>query len=121
MKSIKIIMTMLFLAPSMLCFSQNRTKSETDTTYHKRTTRKTTTIGTTTPTDIIKDTINKENGPILNDNGSISTTGTIDGRSSTGRTDADTLVGYKVKRTKKTIRNDGRSVPDSSRKRKKKQ
>lgn len=52
---------------------------------------------------ILKDSANAETGPILNDNGNINSSGSIDGsRSSTGRPDADTATSYTVKR-KKTV------------------
>ncbi|MCF0068899.1 hypothetical protein LZD49_00360 [Dyadobacter sp. CY261] len=53
---------------------------------------------------ILKDSANAETGPILNDNGAVNSTGSIDGsRSSTGRPDADT-TSYTVKRKKTVIR-----------------
>jgi hypothetical protein len=54
---------------------------------------------------ILKDSANAETGPILNDNGTVNSSGTIDGsRSSTGRPDADTTTSYTVKRKKTVIR-----------------
>ncbi len=52
---------------------------------------------------ILKDSSNAETGPILNDNGTVNSTGSVDGsRSSTGRPEADSSSSYTVKR-KKTI------------------
>ena len=117
MKTQKILCTLLFLSASIISFGQN---SKPDTvTYRKKVTKRTTTIGTTTVTDVLKDTINKENGPILNDNGNISTTGTIDGRSATGRP-AEEQNGYTVKRSKRTIRSGGVVPPDSTKRKKRK-
>lgn len=54
---------------------------------------------------ILKDSANAETGPILNDNGAVNSSGTVDGsRSSTGRPDADTTTSYTVKRKKTVIR-----------------
>lgn len=54
---------------------------------------------------ILKDSANAETGPILNDNGTINSSGTVDGsRSSTGRPDADTTTSYTVKRKKTVIK-----------------
>ena len=61
-------------------------------------------------TAILKDSANAETGPILNDNGTVSSTGTVDGsRSSTGRPDADTVTTFSSRKTKI------KAVPDSSR------
>ncbi|TDE15364.1 hypothetical protein [Dyadobacter psychrotolerans] len=118
MKTLKTIFILGLLFSPFLSLAQN-SKSDT-VTYRKKVTRRTTTVGTTTVTDVLKDTINKENGPILNDNGSISTTGTIDGRSATGRP-ADEQTGYTVKRSKKTIRSGAVVSPDSTKRKKRKQ
>jgi ABC-type phosphate transport system substrate-binding protein len=54
---------------------------------------------------ILKDSANAETGPILNDNGNVNSSGSIDGsRSSTGRPDADTTTSYTVKRKKTVIK-----------------
>jgi len=54
---------------------------------------------------ILKDSANAETGPILNDNGTINSSGSIDGnRSSTGRPGADTATSYTVKRKKTVIK-----------------
>lgn len=70
-------------------------------------------------TAIIKDSANAESGPILNDNGTVTSATDIagGGRSSTGRPDADT-TGYNVKRKKKTMVTGGSVMPDTTRKRK---
>ncbi|MDR6806112.1 hypothetical protein J2Y45_003304 [Dyadobacter sp. BE34] len=54
---------------------------------------------------ILKDSANAETGPILNDNGTINSSGSIDGnRSSTGRPQADTATSYTVKRKRTVIK-----------------
>jgi len=116
MKTPKIFFTLLLISAGFISFGQTSTSDTV--TYRKKVTKRTTTVGTTTVTDVLKDTINKENGPILNDNGSISTTGTIDGRSATGRP-AEEQNGYTVKRSKKTIRSGGATIPDSTKRKKK--
>ena len=72
--------------------------------YHRKTKRHH--IKTSDSSDlnaILKDSANAETGPILNDNGSVNSSGTIDGsRSSTGRPGADTT--YSVKRRKTIIK-----------------
>ncbi|GGM86859.1 hypothetical protein GCM10010967_19040 [Dyadobacter beijingensis] len=66
---------------------------------------------------ILKDSANAETGPILNDNGNVNSSGTIDGsRSSTGRPDADTTT-YTVRR-KKTVIRSGYTTPRDTTKRK---
>jgi hypothetical protein len=89
-----------------------------DTLYYKKKVRRT--VTGTNVQDVIKDTINKETGPILNDNGTISTTGTIDGRSSTGR-DLEKQNEVKVRNKKKVSRTGDPVRADTIRKRKNRQ
>ena len=86
-----------------------------DTVYYKKKVKRTTT-GTNVQ-DVIKDTINKETGPILNDNGTISTTGTMDGRSSTGR-EPDKQNESKMRKKKKISRTGDPVRVDTTRSRK---
>ena len=67
---------------------------------------------TTNVTPQSKDSLTRDSAPILNDNGTVSSTGTVDGRSSTGRTGDDSVVTYTKK--KRVIR----TVPDTLRKKK---
>lgn len=118
MKTLKILfITMVLIAPSV-AFSQSqnsRTESKkSERTYQKKSSRIKTSTDTSDVTAIIKDSSNAESGPILNDNGNVSTTGTIDGRSSTGRPDADTTGSYTVKRNKKVIKTGGSAMPDTT-------
>ncbi len=113
MKKLKINLTILLFAMSAAVFAQTKETSHGQRVYKQKTTRNTTRL---TYKDSIK---TKENAPILNDNGTTSTTGTIDGRSSTGRPGADTLVSYSVKRKKTTIRTDNNGAPQSVKTKKK--
>jgi hypothetical protein len=113
MKALKIMMSLFIFAAPAAVYSQSKTSGESVQTYQKRTYRKTTRI---TKKDSMKI---KENGPILNDNGTTSTTGTIDGRSSTGRPGSDTLVNYTVKRKRTTVKTVG-EAPESGSQNKKK-
>jgi hypothetical protein len=119
MKTLPFILFVLLLSPA-LSFAQSAEKksgsSKSQKVYQKKTSRTRVSTDTSDVTAILKDSANAESGPILNDNGNISTTGTIDGRSSTGRPDADTTTSYTVKRTKKTIRAGGAIMPDTSKK-----
>ena len=112
MKKLKSLILILFLIAPLISFSQEAEKKEkagSVRTYQRKTYKKTTTVGTSST-----DTIRKENAPILEDNGSVNTTGIVDGsRSSTGRPDADTMVNYSVKRKKTTISTGGKALPDS--------
>lgn len=114
MKAIKNLLILTLLSAPVVSFAQQQ-----DTIYYKKKVKRTTT--TTNPADIIKDTLNKDTGPILNDNGSISTTGTIDGRSSTGRKGSDTLTNYSVRKNKKVFRSGDGTKADSTRRKKRKQ
>ena len=121
MKALSFIIIIVVLCATE-SFSQKTRYSERTT--ETRTTLKKTRKDSSDVTAILKDSANAETGPILNDNGSVSTTGTIDGRSSTGRpdaskTEADTTTSYTVKKTIRTL-NPGETVkPDSTKKRKK--
>ena len=121
MKTLKILLiTMATIAPS-IAFSQSRSakteSGKSERTFQKKSSRLKSTTDTSDVTAIIKDSSNAESGPILNDNGNVSTTGTIDGRSSTGRPDADTTGSYTVKRNKKTIKTGGAVMPDTTKRR----
>ena len=114
MKTIKTILIILFFTIPVVSYSQTTTTKSSET--YQRKTRKTTTSNSAAAAD----TIRKENAPVLEDNGSVNTTGIVDGnRSSTGRPDADTMVNYSVKRTKKTIVSGGVAMPDSTKSKKK--
>lgn len=67
---------------------------------------------TTTVTKQSKDSLTRDSAPILNDNGTTNSTGTIEGRSSTGRTADDSVTTYTVKKRKTTIK----TVPNTSKK-----
>ncbi|MCF2488775.1 hypothetical protein [Dyadobacter sp. CY347] len=118
MKTLKILTIMMVLTAPTIAFSQsrdNKTESKrSERTFQKKSSRVSSTTDTSDVSAIIKDSSNAESGPILNDNGTISTSGTINGRSSTGRPDADTTTSYSVKRNKKTIRSGGAAMPDST-------
>jgi hypothetical protein len=109
-KLTKILFTTAVSALPLMSFAQVQ-----DTIYYKKKVKRTTT-GTNVQ-DVIKDTINKETGPILNDNGTISTTGTIDGRSSTGR-EPDKQNETKVRKKKKVTRTGDPISADTTRRRK---
>ncbi|MCF2504877.1 hypothetical protein [Dyadobacter fanqingshengii] len=109
---------MALISPS-IAFSQSRDSKtgKSERTFQKKSSRLKSTTDTSDVSAIIKDSSNAESGPILNDNGNVSTTGTIDGRSSTGRPDADTTGSYTVKRNKKTIKTGGAIMPDTTKRR----
>lgn len=109
-KLTKILFIAAVVAFPVVSFAQGQ-----DTIYYKKKVKRTTT-GTNVQ-DVIKDTINKETGPILNDNGTISTTGTIDGRSSTGR-EPDRQNETKMRKKKKVTRTGDPVIPDTTRKKK---
>ena len=114
MKTLKTILIILFFTIPVVSYSQTRTSTSSET--YQRKTRKTTTKNSAAAAD----TIRKENAPVLEDNGSVNTTGIVDGsRSSTGRPDADTMVNYSVKRTRKTIVSGGAVMPDSTKRKNK--
>ncbi|WAC13596.1 hypothetical protein [Dyadobacter pollutisoli] len=119
MKTLQLILLILFLTPA-ISFGQSSGKksgsSKSQKVYHRKTTRTKISTDTSDVNAILKDSANAESGPILNDNGNISTTGTIDGRSSTGRPGTDTTTSYTVKRSKKTIRTGGAIMPDTIKK-----
>ncbi|TLV02568.1 hypothetical protein [Dyadobacter luticola] len=115
MKTHQLIIALALFAAPTLTFAQKGKSSEK---YHeeKMRVRKAKT-DTSDVTAILKDSANAETGPILNDNGNVNSTGTIDGsRSSTGRPDADTTTSYTVK---KTVRTMTPAQADSLKKRKK--
>jgi hypothetical protein len=113
MKFLKTMVMLAIICAPVLSQAQSRS-SRSETTYHKKTSSRKVSTDTSDLGTILKDSSNAETGPILNDNGSISTTGTIDGRSSTGRPDADSTTSYTVKRTKRTIRTGGAVMPDTT-------
>ncbi|WP_221391611.1 hypothetical protein [Dyadobacter sp. NIV53] len=114
MKTLKTILIILLFTVPAASYAQTKSSSSGETTYQRKTTKRTTKTGISAV-----DTIRKENAPVLEDNGSVNTTGIVDGnRSSTGRPDADTMVNYSVKRTKRTIVTGGVAMPDSTKKKK---
>ncbi|MEO6287659.1 MAG: hypothetical protein ABIN80_16635 [Dyadobacter sp.] len=119
MKTLQFILIALLLAPA-ISFAQSVDKkpgsSKSQKVYQRKTSRTKVSTDTSDVNAILKDSANAESGPILNDNGNVSTTGTIDGRSSTGRPDADTTASYTVKRRKKTIVTGGAIMPDTIKK-----
>ena len=104
MKAIKIML--IILAISAPSWSMAQSASGSKETYQRKTVRKSTKH--LTRKDSLK---TKGSAPILNDNGTTSTTGTIDGRSSTGRPGADTLTSYSVRKKKTTVK----TVDDTTR------
>lgn len=116
MKILKIMLVLATVSAPLLSHAQSRSSRE-ETTYHKKKSSRKVSTDTSDIGAILKDSSNAETGPILNDNGSISTTGTIDGRSSTGRPDVDSTSSYTVKRSKRTIRTGGAIMPDTTKKR----
>ncbi|WP_026630371.1 hypothetical protein [Dyadobacter alkalitolerans] len=121
MRRLKILMIMTVLAAPTIAFSQsrdNKTESKrSERTFQKKSSRLSSSTDTSDVSAIVKDSSNAESGPILNDNGTVSTNGTINGRSSTGRPDADTTTSYSVKRNKKTIRSGGTATPHTTKRR----
>ncbi|CAG5017711.1 hypothetical protein DYBT9275_05830 [Dyadobacter sp. CECT 9275] len=113
-KLIIILFFTLFALPEMLLAQteDNGKRSSQNHTYHRKT-RKTTQVSGA-------DSLTKGTGAILNDNGAVNSTGTIQGsRSSTGRPDADSTVSYTVKRKRKTIYVEGAGPADTGKKTKK--
>ncbi|KAA6431625.1 hypothetical protein FEM33_24940 [Dyadobacter flavalbus] len=111
------------LASPAVSFAQSRNNSSgtggSERSYHKKTSRTSVNKDSSDVTAILKDSANAESGPILNDNGNVSTTGLVDGsRSSTGRPGTDTLTSYSVKKTRKTMRSERAAMPDSTKRRK---
>ncbi|QRQ99540.1 hypothetical protein [Dyadobacter sandarakinus] len=101
MKRLQIWIIAALLAAPALTMAQTSSQSS----YQKKTRRTSVTKDTSDVSAILKDTVNQETGPILNDNGTVSSSGTVDGsRSSTGRKDVDSTTSYSVKRTKKTMK-----------------
>ncbi|MCE7066096.1 hypothetical protein [Dyadobacter sp. CY326] len=121
MKTLKIFLISMFITVPALTFAQSQdskgTSKKSERAYQKKSSRMKTSTDSSDVTAILKDSTNAESGPILNDNGNVSTNGTIDGRSSTGRPDADTTGSYTVKRKKKTIRTGGSIMPDTTKRR----
>lgn len=116
MRTLTMILTGIFFFTVGSTFAQSTVRKDSvqnQKGYQKKTYRKTTRL---TYKDSIK---SKENAPILNDNGTSSTTGTIEGRSSTGRPGSDTLVNYSVRRKKTTIRTVDGTQPESVKEKKK--
>ncbi|WP_031527368.1 hypothetical protein [Dyadobacter crusticola] len=116
MKALSLIITVLFITASQSFAQKSR---YTERTTETRTSLKTTKKDSSDVTAILKDSSNAESGPILKDDGSVSTTGTIDGRSSTGRPDADTTTSYTVKKKVRRLNPDETVKTDSTRKRRK--
>ncbi|MHA4741188.1 hypothetical protein [Dyadobacter sp. MSC1_007] len=115
---------LIFLAAPALCLAQTG-NSKRETTKQTHEYRRQTTKTQVRPADssdlnaILKDSANAETGPILNDNGNVNSTGSIDGsRSSTGRPDADP-ASYTVKRKKTVIRSSNGTLRDTTGRRRK--
>lgn len=108
MKLLKTFALILALTVPACAFAQSSDASSRSARQEQKYQRKTKThhVKTADSSDlnaILKDSANAETGPILNDNGSVNSSGTIDGsRSSTGRPGADTS--YTVKRRKTIIK-----------------
>lgn len=109
MKELKILLVALALTAPAYAFAQSTdasSRSPRQTHKYERKTKRHH-IKTADSSDInaiLKDSSNAETGPILNDNGNVNSTGSVDGsRSSTGRPDADT-TSYTVKRKKTVIK-----------------
>lgn len=109
MKALKHILVITILAIPAIGFSQTQNSTKT------KTSKRVTVMDTSKRVNISKDPVIKENAPVLNDNGNVNTSGTVDGsRSSTGRPGADTTAGYTVRRRKKTITTGGVVYPDTT-------
>lgn len=110
MKPLKTLILALALTIPACAYAQSGDASPRSSKQEQKYQRKTKKhhVKTADSTDlnaILKDSANAETGPILNDNGTVNSSGTIDGsRSSTGRPDADTTTSYTVKRKKTVIR-----------------
>jgi len=108
MKTLKMLFITAILVAPLVSDAQRQDS------YKKKTSRKTTIMDTSKRVDIQKDPIVKENAPVLNDNGNVNTSGTVDGsRSSTGRPGVDTTVSYTRKR-KRTVTGAGVVYPDTT-------
>lgn len=110
MKPLKMIILSLALTVPACAFAQSSDASSRSSRQAQKYERKTKRhqVKTADSSDlnaILKDSANAETGPVLNDNGNVNSTGSIDGsRSSTGRPDADTTTSYTVKRKKTVIK-----------------
>lgn len=110
MKKLKTAILIVILAAPLFSYGQSTTS------YKKRTYKKTTIIDTAKGTDLQKIPVIKENAPVLNDNGNVNSSGSVEGsRSSTGRPGADTTGSY-VRKRKRTITTGGVIYPDTTRK-----
>lgn len=123
MRVLKLLFIITLLAAPAVSFSQSGNSASgtagSKRSYHKKSSRTSVSKDSSDVTAILKDSANAESGPILSDNGNVSTTGIVDGsRSSTGRPGADTLTSYSVKKTRKTMRSGGAAMPDSTKRRK---
>lgn len=109
MKALKhFIFFTIFIIPAV-AFSQTQNATKT------KTSKRVTVMDTSKRVNLSKDPVIKENAPVLNDNGNVNTSGTVDGsRSSTGRPGADTTAGYTVRRRKKTVTTGGVVYPDTT-------
>lgn len=115
------VMVMLFALPlSVLAQSSDRSSRSTQEQRYQRKAKRhqVKTADSSDINAILKDSSNAETGPILNDNGTVNSTGAVDGsRSSTGRPDADTTA-YTVKRKKTVIGTNYRQPGDTTTRRK---
>lgn len=124
MKSLVTIFTITLTIASLsgVCAqstSQKAKSSQQERTYQRKTSKhRVTTADSSDLGAILKDSSNAETGPILNDNGNVNSTGSVDGsRSSTGRPDADTSA-YTVKKKKTVIRSGYANPGDNTSKKK---
>ena len=110
MKKLKTVLLIAILVTPFLSYGQSTGS------YKKRTYKKTTIIDTAKGVDLQKNPVIKENAPVLNDNGNVNSSGSVEGnRSSTGRPGADTTGSY-VRKRKRTITTGGVIYPDTTRK-----
>jgi len=110
MTILKTIVITAFLIVPALTYGQNKDS------YKRKSSKTTTVMDTSKRVDLRKDPVIKESAPVLNDNGNVNSTGTVDGsRSSTGRPGIDSTTSYTRKR-KRTITTGGVVYPDTTRK-----
>ncbi|PSL30146.1 hypothetical protein [Dyadobacter jiangsuensis] len=108
MKPLKAILLAMSLTIPACALAQSGDASTRSSRQEQKYQRKTKrhqvkTVDSSDLNAILKDSSNAESGPILNDNGTINSSGSVDGnRSSTGRPGTDTTTSYTVKR-KRTI------------------